>query len=293
MQPFESSSVAHGPKGGLKTMLRASAIAALLLLAPVAASAQDAEEKPPKRDILVTLGMGAQATPRFPGSNDLKIGPLPVFDFRKDGEPITFEAPDEGSGFALIGRKGRFQLGPAIQLQGKRREKDVGAAVGNVGFTVEAGAFVQAYLGPNLRVRAEARRGIGGHEGWVGDVGLDLIGRSEDRTIVSIGPRLRLANRRYQRAYFGVTPPVAAVTGLAPYNPGAGLRAVGVVAGLTHQFSNRWGMHAYAGYDRLIGDSADSPIVRTFGSRSQPSAGLALTYTFKVHRGQKRPRPQP
>jgi outer membrane scaffolding protein for murein synthesis (MipA/OmpV family) len=128
---------------------------------------------------------------------------------------------------------------------------------------------------------------VGGHRGWVGDVGLDLIGRRGESTIMSIGPRLRLADRRYQRAYFGVAPPIAAVTGLAPHDPSPGLRAVGIVAGLTHQFNDRWGIQAYAGYDRLVGDAADSPIVRAFGSRGQPSAGLALTYTFKVRRGRK------
>lgn len=268
-------------------MLRASAAAALLLFSPAMASAQDSEDKPPKRDILVTIGIGAQATPRFPGSDELHLTPLPSLGFRKAGDPIAFEAPDEGGGFALIGKKGGFQLGPAFQFQGKRKQADVGAAVGNVGFTVEAGAFVQAYLSPNLRVRAEGRHGIGGHKGLVGDVSLDLIGRPGDSTIMSIGPRLRLANRRYQRAYFGVAPPVAALTGLAPHDPSGGLKAVGIVAGLTHQFNDRWGIYGYAGYDRLVGDAADSPIVRTFGSRGQPSVGLALTYTFKVRRGRK------
>jgi outer membrane scaffolding protein for murein synthesis (MipA/OmpV family) len=268
-------------------MLRASAAAALILLLPAGAWAQESDEKPRKRDILVTIGAGVQAYPRFPGSEDLRLAPLPNFSFRKAGDPIGFEAPDEGTGFALIGKKGGFQVGPAIQLQNKRKETDVGAAVGNVGFTIEAGAFVQVYLGDNLRVRAEGRRGLGGHKGWVGDLGVDLIGRPSDSTVMSIGPRVRLANRRYQRAYFGVAPPVAALTGLAPHDPDPGVRAVGIVAGLTHQFNRSWGIYAYAGYDRLVGDAGNSPIVRTFGSRSQPSGGVALTYTFKVRRGRK------
>ena len=269
-------------------MLRASAVAALLLLSPAGARAQDADDKPRKRDLLVTVGFGPQISPRFPGSDELRLSPLPNFSFRKEGDAISFEAPDEGAGFALIGKKSRFQLGPAVQFQSKRKEKDVGAAVGNVGFTVEAGIFAQAILSPAVRLRAEGRRGIGGHEGWLGDVGLDLISRRGDSTIMSIGPRLRLADGRYQRAYFGVTPAVTAVTGLAPHDPSAGVRAVGIMAGLTHQFSDRWGIYGYAGYDRLVGEAADSPIVRVFGSRDQPSAGLALTYTFKVRRGRKK-----
>lgn len=267
-------------------MLRGIAAAAFLILPIATASAQDGE-KPRKRDLLVTVGGGAQAYPRFPGSDDLKLSPLPIFDWRKEGEPISFEAPDEGIGFALIGEEGGFQMGPAVRLQGKRKERHVGAAVDDVGFTVEAGAFAQAYLSPSFRMRLEARRGLGGHEGWVGDLGADFVARNEDRTIFSVGPRLRFSNARYQRAYFGVTPAVAARTGVAVHTPGSGLHAVGAVAGLTHHFDESWGLYGYAGYDRLVGDAADSPIVRRFGSRSQPSVGLGLTYTFKVRRGRR------
>ena len=265
--------------------MRHTILTAALLILPLApAWAQDDDEgETGKRDLIVTLGAGAQAYPRWPGSDDLKIAPMPVFNWRKEGDPIPFEAPDEGIGFSLIGKEGGLEIGPAIQLQGKRKEKHVGAAVGNVGFTIEAGAFVQIQASRNLRFRAEARRGIGGHEAWTGDLGVDLVARGK-QTVASIGPRLRLSNGKYQRAYFGVTPAVSAATGLAAYRPGGGLRAVGLVAGVTHQFSDAFGIYSYAGYDRLVGDAADSPIVRTFGSRGQPSVGLGLTYSFKVRR---------
>jgi outer membrane protein len=46
------------------------------------------------------------------------------------------------------------------------------------------------------------------------------------------------------------------------------------------QLTPRWGIYTYAGLDRLVGDAADSPVVRQFGSRNQLSAGAALTFTF-------------
>lgn len=233
----------------------------------------------------ITIGLGPQVYPRYPGADKLMIAPLPVFNWRKVGDPLSFEAPDEGIGFGLLGSKSVFDFGPAVQFQTKRREKDVGALVGNVGFTVEAGAFVQANLGPNFRLRAEGRKGIGGHRGLVGDLSADFVVRDTDTTVFSIGPRLRLANRRYQRAYFGVTPAVAVRTGLAAFDPDGGIRAIGAAAGLVHQFSYKWGMNAYAGYDRLVRDAGRSPIVRAFGSRDQFSAGLALTYTFNTGGG--------
>ena len=106
--------------------------------------------------------------------------------------------------------------------------------------------------------------------------------RDRDTYVLSIGPRARWSDDRYQRAYFGVTPAVAAATGLPAYDPGGGFHAIGAVAGLTYQFDRNWGLYGYAGYDRLIGDAADSPIVRAFGSRDQFSAGIGLSYSFDV-----------
>jgi outer membrane protein len=260
----------------MKTMTCVAAAGALLAATP--AFAQDGSGT----GRAITIGLGAQAFPRYPGADNMTIAPMPVFSTRRVGSRLPFEAADEGIGFGLLGDKSAFDFGPALQFQTKRKPKDVGAAVDPVGFTVEAGAFVQAYVGEHFRLRAEGRKGIGGHKGLVGDLSADLVVRDADRTIFSIGPRLRLADHRYQRAYFGVSPAVAVRTGLAAFDPDAGVRTVGVMSGLVHQFSYAWGINAYAGYDRLRGDAARSPIVRSFGSRNQYSAGLALTYTFNV-----------
>lgn len=258
----------------MKTLMCAAAAGALLGSAP--ALAQD------ESGHAVTIGLGAQIFPAYPGADKMTLAPMPVFSMRKIGHRIPFEAPDEGIGFGFLGDGSAFDFGPAVQFQPKRKPKDVGAAVDPVGFTVEAGAFLQASVGDNFRIRAEGRKGLGGHKGWVGDLSADFIVRDADRTIFSIGPRLRVGDRRYERAYFGVTPAVAARTGLATFDPRRGARAVGAMAGLVHQFSYAWGINAYAGYDRLIGDAGRSPIVRAFGSRGQLSAGLGLTYTFNV-----------
>jgi len=261
---------------------RLTAGATLFIALAGPAFAQDEpEESEPGRGWIVTIGAGAQADPRYPGADDLSIGPMPIVGFRREGVPIPLEAPDEGWGFGVLGRESPVNIGPAIQFQGRRREQDVGAAVGNVGFTVEAGAFVHAFLGDNFRLRAEGRKGLGGHEGWVGDLGADFFTRSGDRYIFSIGPRVRLADDNYMDAYYGVTPAVAAATGLQAYDPGGGIHAVGATAGLRHHFG-AWGVHTYVRYDRLVGDAADSPIVAQFGSRDQFGAGIGISYTFRV-----------
>lgn len=272
-----------------RTKAAAAAAAGLLSLAIAAApaAAQDEEEGERRPGWIVTLGGGAQVGPAYPGADSLRISPMPAFDLRREGEPIQFEAPDEGWGFGLLGRDSAVNFGPALQFQGKRRESDVGAPVGNVGFTVEAGAFAEAYLGDSFRIRAEGRRGFFGHEGLVGDIEADFILRDGDDYIFSIGPRARLADADYMATYFGVTPQVSAAANLPVFTPDGGVYAIGGTTGLRFSLGGPWEAHAYGRYDRLVGDAADSPIVTLFGSRDQFSAGLALSYSFTV-RGSRR-----
>jgi outer membrane scaffolding protein for murein synthesis (MipA/OmpV family) len=249
----------------------------LLLVASTApASAEEGEKKPPRR---TRVGLGAQLVPSYPGSDGYSLRPLVDVSRSRGTKEFDFEAPDESFGPSLI-KHGGLEIGPALNLQGSRTAKDVGSALDKVPFTVEAGAFVQYAFSGKFRVRTELRRGLGGHDGWTGLAGADFVARDGDDWLFSVGPRVTVSDGRYHRAYFGVTAPEAALTGLAAYRPGGGIQAVGATAGFLRQLDKRFGLYSYAKYDRLVGDSADSPVVRVHGSRDQFSGGLALTYTW-------------
>jgi outer membrane scaffolding protein for murein synthesis (MipA/OmpV family) len=203
---------------------------------------------------------------------------------RRAGDPITFHAPGQGVGIRLLPRRSRVNFGPSFHVQAQRRESDVGAAVGDVRRTPEAGAFMLGWPTPWLRLRADARHGIGGHRGLLGIVSADAVVRKGEDTVWSIGARIRLADGRYQRAYFGVTPGAALRSGLPGYAPSGGIYAIGATTTLAHQFTPVWGLAAFVGYDRLVSGAGASPIVRRFGSRNQVFAGLGLTYTLRVRR---------
>ena len=249
-----------------------------LLATPLAA--QEAEGEKVRR---VIVGAGVQLRPSYPGADEAVLGPLPVVRVRKRGDRLPARAPDQNSSIRLLGPRDGLNGGITLNFQGRRRESDVGAAVGNVGFTVEAGVFLSDFVTDDIRLRAEVRHGLGGHDAFVGELAADYVLRPKgDRTVATVGPRIKLADARYQRAYFGVTPDIAAATGLPAYEADAGVTALGVSAGVLTQFSPRWGAYSYAGYDRLVADAAESPIVRRFGSRDQFSVGAALTYSFNL-----------
>ena len=256
----------------------AALAAAFFGLAAAPVSAQDAGS-----GHIVTIGAGPQVYPKYPGADSYGLYPMFIGGIRRPGQPMPFSAPDQGFGFGLLGSDSPVDIGPVVSFQSKREEQDVGAPVGDVGFTTEVGGFAQVWIGPNVRIRGDLRRGIGGHKGLIGDIGADLVLRDHDRYIFSIGPRVRLSNGRYQDAYFRVTPAAALASGLPAYDPpGGGAHAVGVQSGLTWRTGRNWGLYGYAGYDRLIGDAARSPIVRDLGSRDQFSGGIGLFYEFHV-----------
>lgn len=249
----------------------------LIALAVIPQFPAAAEERDERRRTRV--GLGAQLVPDYPGADRVRLRPLFDLSRSRGDDPFPFEAADESFGFSII-RSNGLEFGPALNIEGSRTAADVGAPLNKVSTTIEAGAFAQYLLSPAMRVRVEVRRGIGGHEGAIGVVGADYIARDKDKYLFSIGPRVTLSDRRYHRAYFGVTPAEAATSALPSYAPGGGVQAIGATTGFLTQFTSRWGLYSYAKYDRLVGDAGRSPVIRELGARDQLSGGIALTYTF-------------
>jgi MipA family protein len=255
------------------------AAAALCAVFPSPALAQE-EDKP---DLRVRLGLGAQLRPEFLGADKRELAPLFDIDIARGEAPFRIEAPDDSFGVRLV-ETGGLTLGPAARIAPGRRDRDVGAPLGKVKTTLELGGFADLLAGKGLRLRGELFKGVNGHEGVAGSLGADAIWRDGDRYAVTLGPRLLFSDARYQRAYFGVSPAAALASGLPAYRPGRGVHGVAVASGISTQFGERWGLFGYARAERLVGDAARSPIVRELGSRNQLSAGLGLSYMFRVKR---------
>lgn len=256
----------------------AASVVALVGMMPVAAVAQETDD----RDRVVTIGLGAQVGPKHLGSDGYAVFPLPFGKIRRPGEPMPYSASDDSPSIRLI-RGENFSIGPTLNFRAKRDEDEVGAAVGDVKIGIEPGVFVEAYPTPSFRVRGEARIGVNGHDGIVGDLAVDYILRSSDQRLVAgVGPRVRFGDGEFEGRYFGVEPDVAVRTGLTPYAPDGGVHAVGLQASGHYQLTESWGVYGLAGYDRLVGAGDESPIVRAFGSENQFYAGVAATYSFNL-----------
>ena len=250
------------------------AVAVLSSTLALPAAAQSA----PGRQIMI--GAGAQVKPTYPGADQSKVSFLPDVTVWRTGEPIPVETPDEGKGFAIAKTGGGTAVGPALTFAPRRSAAAI-PGLPAIGFGAELGMFAETYLTGSIRLRTELRHGIGAHKALTADLAADLVlRRGSEGLLATIGPRVRWGSAKYNRAYFGVTAP-----GLGPvlpaYQPSSGIYAVGAVAGIHLPVGQRLGLFSYAGYDRLSGAAARSPIVKA-GSQDQFSAGLALTYHFSI-----------
>src|SRR3569623_818213 len=115
----------------MKHLLIASA---LLLPAGSSAFAQE------KQDLRVRVGLGAQVRPEFIGADGTSVAPLFHVNIARGTRQFSFGAPDDSPSIALVSSIG-FSFGPAGNIEGRRRNSDLGADVGAVPRTFEAGAF--------------------------------------------------------------------------------------------------------------------------------------------------------
>lgn len=239
----------------------------------------DAPVKPPLR---IRVALGPQLQPGFPGNDTLRLNPMISIARTRGDTPFRFGAPGDGPSIALFRRGRQLEIGPTFLLTGRRRSGDLLPGLPVVDRTFEAGIYALWWQSDRVRLRGAVRRGVGGHNGWIAQLGADYVRRDADRWLVSLGPRVTLADAPFQRNWFGVSPEASIATGLPRYNGGSGLYSVGLTSRVNVELTRHWGLQAQALYERLIDDAARSPIIRRVDSQNQLSVGVGATYSFSI-----------
>ncbi len=228
-----------------------------------------------QRQYELDLGIGAMVKPRFASSESYILAPFPIISVGR------FYIP--GLGQVVDGRrKSGIFFFPSFGFVGERSDKTAKDLTGtkDVDWALELG-LGGGFRTEHVRVFGELRQGINGHTGQVGQLGLDGILYPTERLEVSFGPRAGFASNEYMDTYFGVTSAEATASGgkLSAYNASAGFKSVGLSARASYDWTDTTRFHVQAGYDRLIGDAADSPITAQ-GSKDQFRIGLGVSYKF-------------
>ena len=259
----------------------ATVAAALPLLAPASAEAQQAGRHFWSGDWSLTVGAAGLVAPSFDGSKDWIFKVTPVVSLSRQGSATRFSSRNDNPSFGFVDT-GVFRAGVAGKLVFRRDEDTDDSLKGldPVKFGVEAGGFVEVYPTDNIRLRGEVRRGIRSHSGVVADVAVDVFDDLSPTVRVSGGPRLSMASADYFDAYYGVSAEESARSGLPRYDPGGGIKSVGAGAAITWKTTDKITTSFFTEYERLMGPAADSPLVDRRGSRNQLTVGVSATYRF-------------
>lgn len=260
-QPFEAD---------ILTMRFSTVVLAVAATAsPLSAAAQEAP------GVEFELGAGVLTQPQFEGSKDYLVSAYPTFRFKR----LTFT-----NGFQLGGGDGLgFSAYPSFRIVGERDPADNANLVGLdvVDTAVELGLGA-SYTTTYASAFVQVRKGVTGHDGIVAEFGADAVLRPRDDVTVKIGPRLSFADDSYMDTYFGVSAAEAAASSFGAYDPSGGFKSAGVEANIRYDFAENWAVEGTAGWDRLIGDAADSPIVTMAGSKDQFRVGVGVVRKFRI-----------
>ncbi len=226
----------------------------------------------------VNIGAGALFAPDYPGSNDWRVTPVVAPEIRSPGDRFFLSFRD-GLGTTLL-RDGGFSAGLVLRPRFGRDQDDNDAlrGMGDIRLAGEGGAFL-AWGDRDWLVRGEVRQGFGGHSGVLADARLDRIFRPRPDLIVSAGPRLTWGSGDFAETWFGVDADQSRRSGYQRFTP-KDYWFAGVAAGATWLLADRWALIGFAEVGRILGDSADSPLVDR-GSATQGIVGLTAVYRFQ------------
>lgn len=263
----------HPSQGGIMPSFRIKTVlAGVLIAAALPATAQD------RPGVTFTVGVGLSSSPDYPGAGSNSISPTGAFSVQEFVLPNGFGI---GTANALPTDQG-FGLRGAFKLISSRKASDNKELRGlnDIDPSVELGLGLLS-ITQHSRVFGEVRRGVGGHDGWVAEAGVDAILRPTPQWVLTAGPRANWGDSEFFNTYFGVTRNEAVRSRYSSFRPDDGLVSLGMKVSARYDFQNRWALQGTMGWDRLQDDAARSPITKQ-GDRDQFSARLILMRSFSL-----------
>ena len=268
-----------------KFYVRAGCLASLSLLVSQA-FAQDVSPAPEQeKEWSVFLGAGGFYSPEYLGSKDYQLSPVLIGTIQKDHYYLKFTGTQLEANVLPFDS---FYAGPVIGYGFGR--KDVSDSVVKKLPEVDEELWVGGAAGVGYNGLMLQRDSIGARI----EVVHDLMGDSGTTATFSVGYEVnatqRLAfgvdvsttyvDKGYADAYYSVTANGASASGLAQYQADAGFRDVTVDFSSRYAFTESWGVGGIAGGSLVVGEAADSPIVKERGQDLSGHGGLFLWYRF-------------
>jgi len=234
------------------------------------------DEIPPEA-FSAKLGLGFGVTPDYTGSDEYRFRIIPLIDIRYNDLVAL-----QGNVLRVFPvKQGHVRAGPLLAYQFGRKEKrnPVLRGMGDISDTVQLGGFLE-YHDPSFVALGEVRKSLGAGQGTMAMLTVAHGLYRGESFLLGAAARFRWLSQTAMQSNFGVTADQSAATGLAEYFPEAGVSEVGFNLLGRYEISDRWRLEALAGYNLMLGNASDSPLVAVAGSRDQFLAGIGIRYIF-------------
>lgn len=248
--------------------------------APAATKAQDKDKEADKSDFKYALGAGQYRLPRWIGARTNETIAIPFFDINWRDQ-VELSSADGLVVDLLHGERWHGGLvGTMVWGRSRRDLQGLAGRLGTLKDTVQGGVYLEYALTPWFTLGGRWRHDIETTRGAYTDLYAEL-------DLPDIGPiehSLKLSgeamNRKAMRRFFGVNEQEARALGIAGYAPGAGASRVFLNYDTFIPTSQHTGFAISVGTARLVGNAANSSVVRSFGKTRQNDAMVAFAIQF-------------
>lgn len=255
----------------MKTLLRGTAV--MIAIAAIGTPAPTmAQEAGNNVGLSFDLGFGSRNLPRYEGSDETMTriwGIHRNLDIRIGPDDVGSAGPRQG-----------FSLGPSFYFIDKRRTGATAPVplrgLDPVDRGVELGLEAAYQAGP-VRYYGAARKAVGGHHGVTGEMGVSLAMRPAPDWTLTPSVEAQYGNQRFMDAYFGISADEATRSGQPEYHADGGIKAYALGVEARWQATDNWSLMGRVQAKRLVGDAADSPIVK---DRNQLWVGFGVVRNF-------------
>jgi outer membrane scaffolding protein for murein synthesis (MipA/OmpV family) len=220
------------------------------------------------------IGAGAMYKPEYEGSDKMEISPVPYIS-------ATFfdrVTVDPGGIEIKTYEQGAFKFDINIGYDSGRDEDDSDdlRGMGDVDGGVSVGGKATINYGiADFFVSVD--KTIGGSDALLAKAGVELTQPLSEKFILGASASATFADKNYMESYFGVDSGQSARSGYREYKAGAGVKSVDVGVSATYLFNNNWVLRGEQKLGVLVGDAADSPIVK---EKLQSTTMVVLGYRF-------------
>ncbi len=233
------------------------------------------------------VGLAIGFAPDYIGANEYIVGPAP-FGRLGWGEwrNVTLVGNELSANIVdhpilRFGPIGRYRFG-------RNHVKDnVVDKMNDISGTVELGGYAGAEfindVDPRIRliVRASVTHDVGQvNNGLVVRGGLNYWYPLAEFLTLGLATSVSYANGNWMETYFGVDHTDARQSGLPFYRADGGIKDVWFGPYFLFHLSREWHVGTGLFYSRLLGDAADSPVVKDRGSANQFIGGAGFLYSW-------------